>query len=98
MKSHKKLEIVHSNVCGPYAVKSLGGNCYFLTFIDKFTKYMQIYLLEKKSEVYTSFKRFNLLIEKQVEYAIKWLGANGDGEYTLTEFAQICDKKESMKL
>jgi len=38
MKSKQKLEIVHSNVCGPYEVNSLGGNCYFLTFIYEFTR------------------------------------------------------------
>lgn len=33
MKSREKLELVHSDVCGPFEVRSNGGNFYFLTFI-----------------------------------------------------------------
>ena len=53
MKSKQKLENVHSDVSGPFEVKSLGGNCYFLTFIDEITMYMWIYLIEIKSDVFT---------------------------------------------
>ena len=30
------LELVHTNVCGPMKISSIGGNKYFLTFIDDF--------------------------------------------------------------
>ncbi|KAK3037378.1 hypothetical protein RJ639_030476 [Escallonia herrerae] len=30
----ERLELVHTDVCGPTAVKSLGGNFYFVSFID----------------------------------------------------------------
>jgi len=30
------LELVHTNVCGPMNLSSIGGNKYFLTFIDDF--------------------------------------------------------------
>lgn len=52
-------------------MKSLGGNCYFLTLIDEITRNTWIYLLEKKNEMYTNFKRFKLLFEKPGECAIK---------------------------
>lgn len=77
MKSQQKLETMHSYVCGPFKVKPLGDNYYFSTFIDEFTRYIWIYLLEKKSEVFTYIKRFKMLVEKQVEYVIKRLRANG---------------------
>lgn len=64
MKSYHKLEIVHSEVCYPFEVKLLGGNCYFLTYIDEFTIYMQIYPLDKKGEMFTNFKRFKSLAKK----------------------------------
>ena len=32
------LQLVHSNVAGPFRVKSLGGAKYFVTFIDDFSK------------------------------------------------------------
>ena len=33
-KRSELLSLVHSDVCGPLEVSSLGGNKYFLTFID----------------------------------------------------------------
>ena len=30
------LELVHTNVCGPINISSVGSNKYFLTFIDDF--------------------------------------------------------------
>ena len=32
------LEFVHTNVCGPMNISSIGGNKYFLTFIDDFSR------------------------------------------------------------
>ena len=40
MRSTQKLEMVYSDVCGPFEVKSIGGNSYFLTFIDDYTRHV----------------------------------------------------------
>jgi len=32
------LELVHTDVCGPMNISSIGGNKYFLTFIDDFSR------------------------------------------------------------
>ena len=50
-RTKKILEIVHSEVCGPMPVKSLGGRRYFVTFIDDFSRFSQLYFMEQKSEV-----------------------------------------------
>jgi hypothetical protein len=36
MRSSNVLEVVHSDVCGPFDVNSLGGNRYFITFVDDY--------------------------------------------------------------
>lgn len=54
---------------------------------------MRIYLLDKKSGVFTNFKRFKLLVEKQVEYTIKRLRTDDGGEYTSIKFAQFCENE-----
>lgn len=48
---HKRcpLEIVHSDVCGPITPTSWNGKRYFLTFIDDYTHYTVVFLLENKS-------------------------------------------------
>lgn len=36
IKTTQILELVHTDVCGPMNVKSVGGARYFLTFVDDF--------------------------------------------------------------
>ncbi|WJX34774.1 hypothetical protein P8452_22851 [Trifolium repens] len=91
MRSTQKLEMVYSDVCGPFEVKSIGGNSYFLTFIDDYTRHVWLYLIEKKSEVFTKFKKFKALVEKQSGCSVKKLRTYGGGEYTSLEFAKFCE-------
>lgn len=58
-----------------------------------FTKYMWIYLFEKKIEVFAQFKRFKLLIKKQIECSVKRLRVGGRGEYISNEFVQFIEKE-----
>ena len=58
-RSKEPLGLVHSDVCDE---KSMGGAEYFLTFIDDKTRYVWIYPLKHKDEV---FERF-LLLKRQV--------------------------------
>ena len=50
------LEIVHSNICGPMKTPSIGGNTYFLTFIDDFSRKTWIYFLKHKFDALGSFQ------------------------------------------
>ena len=57
------LELVHSNVCGPMPVKSLGGASYFVTFIDDSTRKVWVYPLCHKDEVFSTFQNSWLLLK-----------------------------------
>lgn len=46
------LEVVHSDVFGPFLVPSLGGSRYYVSFINDFPKMTWIYFIKKKSEVF----------------------------------------------
>ena len=59
----KPLELVHSDVCGPF--KALrGGFCYFVTFQDDYTKFAMVYFMAKKSEVFQKFREFSAVATK----------------------------------
>lgn len=59
-----KLELVHSDVCGPMEVESLGGNKYFVTFIDDATRKTWVYMLKTKSQVFEVFQKFHAMVER----------------------------------
>ena len=51
-RADQLLELVHSDVCGKMNEKSLGGAEYFLTFIDDKTRYVWVYCLQRKDQVF----------------------------------------------
>lgn len=92
MRSRENFKLVHSDVFGSFEVRSNGDDCYFLTFIDEFKRYIWIYLIERMSEVFIQFKKFKLHVEKQSECKLKKLRTDGGSEYTSTEFVTFCNK------
>ena len=66
--------------------KSIGGSCYFLTFIDDYNRKNWVYFLKQKSETFVKFKEFKALVEKQSDRKIKVLRSNRGGEYDSKAF------------
>ena len=56
----EKLELVYSNICGPMEVDLLGGNKYFVTFIDDTSRKTWVYLMRTKIRYYNIFNNFML--------------------------------------
>ena len=81
-----KLELVHSDVCGPIEVESLVGNRYFVTFIDDATRRTWVYMLKTKSQVFEVFQKFHAMVERETERKLKCLRTDNGGEYTSKEF------------
>lgn len=84
------LHVVYSDVCGPFDAVSLGGNKYFVSFIDDLSRKVWIYLIKLKSEVFTVFKQFKALVEKQSGRKLKILRIDGGGEFNSSEFDMYC--------
>ncbi|KAK2372557.1 putative mitochondrial protein [Trifolium repens] len=93
MRSNEVLNVVHSDICGPIDVLSTGGNKYFLTFVDEFSRMTWLYHIKVKSEAFDVFKKFKALVEKQSGKSIKVLRTDDGGEYTSTEFENYCKEK-----
>ncbi|TYK06521.1 gag/pol protein [Cucumis melo var. makuwa] len=70
-RANEPLELIHSDLCGPMNVKAIGAFEYFISFIDDYSRYGYLYLMEHKSEALEKFKEYkaeveNLLIETAV--------------------------------
>eukprot|EP00253_Pinus_taeda_P025292 PITA_25292 len=90
IRAKAPLEIIHSDLYGPMQAPSLGGNQYFLTFIDDFTRKTWVYFLKNKSEVFEKFRNFKALVENQSGLHIKVLRTDRGGEYISKEFLRFC--------
>ena len=91
-RATKLLEIVHSDVCGRLEAKSLGGAESFVTFIDDKSRYVWIYILKNKSEVFKIFLEWKSMVEKSSGEKIKILRSDNGGEYTSKEFEDYLKK------
>ena len=59
------LDLVYSDVCGPIDVETLGGNKYFVTFIDDASRKVWVYVLKTKDQVFEHFKKFHAMVERK---------------------------------
>ena len=81
IQSKRKLQIVHSDVCGPMPTDSTGGNKYFVTFIDDYSKCCAVYFLKSKSEVPEKFKEFEACVFRDCGLHVGILCSDNGGEY-----------------
>lgn len=91
-RASKIMELVHSDVCGPMSVRSLGGSRYFVTFIDDYSRKVFVYALKSKGEVFSQFVEFKKLYEKETEKCIKALRSDNGKEYDNNNFKQFFAK------
>ena len=75
------LELIHTDVCGPFPKASWNGQTYFVTFIDDYSRYGYLYLIHEKSQVLDMFKIFKAEVENQLGKKIKAVKSDRGGEY-----------------
>ena len=84
--AREPLDLIHSDVCGKINERSLSGAEYFLTFMDDKTRYVWVYILKQKSEVFTQFLEWKSIVERSTGKKVKALRTDNGGEYTSSEF------------
>ena len=66
--------------------KSLGGAEYFLTFIDDKTRYVWVYCLQRKDQVFEKFCEWKAMVERSTSQKLKAIRTDNGGEFTSSEF------------
>ena len=79
-RSTELLEIIHTNICGPFDAPSFGKEKYYITFIDDFSHYTFIYLLHEKSQVVEALAMYISEVERQLERKVKIIRSNRGDE------------------
>ena len=80
------LDLVHSDVMGPFQVPSLGGSRYFVSFIDDYSRYATGYCIKTKSQVFDCFKKWLAKVERQTGAKLKTFRCDNGMEYMSNEF------------
>ncbi|KAG8499415.1 hypothetical protein CXB51_005894 [Gossypium anomalum] len=91
-RARDKLELVHSDVCGPMKNSSLNDSKYFVLFIDDLTRFCWVYFMKQKSEVFDVFNKFKALVENQSGCKIKALRTDNGSEYLSERFQKLCEE------
>ena len=81
---------MHTYVWGPSQVSSLGGSCYYITFIDDATRKTWVCCIRQKSNVFDTFKKWKALVENETGKRLKCLRSDNGGEYCSKEFDDYC--------
>lgn len=81
-KKENLLDLVHSDLCGPMKIQTLGGSLYFVTFIDDHSRKTWAYTLKHKSQVLDVFKQFHASVERETGRKLKCIRSDNGGEYS----------------
>jgi hypothetical protein len=86
-------DVIHTDV-GVYEKRSLGGNYYFISFIDEATRLKNVYFMKTKDEAFGKFKIFRKWFKNQFNFNFKKINCDGGGEYLMSkEFKDFLTKK-----
>ena len=80
------LHLIHTDICGPFKTCSLGGAKYFATFIDDKSRYVELAILKKKSDILQAFKEYKARVDKQTDRQIKKIRSDNAKEYLSHDF------------
>ena len=94
IRSTEKLQLVHSDVCGPMSTDSIGGRKYFVTFTDDYSRCCSVYFIKHKYEVFEKFKEFETAITTSSGQRIRRLRTDNGGEYVSKEFENYLKSRE----
>ncbi|GFY00047.1 retrovirus-related Pol polyprotein from transposon TNT 1-94 [Trichonephila clavipes] len=64
VRSKRPLELLHMDLCGPMPTESQGGNKYFLSIMDDYSRKVTVFPIRNKSDVFHTFIRFQKRAER----------------------------------
>ncbi|RYR06213.1 hypothetical protein Ahy_B06g085995 isoform A [Arachis hypogaea] len=85
---HAPLDMIYSDIWGPSPITSFNGFNYYISFIDAYTRYTSVFLLNSKSQAFQAFLQFQANIERHTGFKIKALQTDHGREYLSTSFTQ----------
>ncbi|CAH9136877.1 unnamed protein product, partial [Cuscuta epithymum] len=85
------LELIHTDLGDLKNTMTRGGNKFYVTFIDDFSRYTKVYLLKSKDEAFDKFLVYKSEVENQLNKKIKRVRSDRGGEYILIN--DFCERE-----
>lgn len=92
-RSHRILELIHTDVCGKMSQPAWDGSEYFVTFVDDYSRASMIFCIANKSDALEKFKEYVAMVEAQHGVKVSKLRADNGGEYVSNEYKDFCKQK-----
>ncbi|GFW51545.1 retrovirus-related Pol polyprotein from transposon TNT 1-94 [Trichonephila clavipes] len=81
VRSKRSLELLHMDLCGPMPTESQGGNKYFLSIIDDYSRKVTVFPIRNKSDVFHTFIRFQKRAERFLSKKVITVRTDGGLEF-----------------
>jgi hypothetical protein len=78
---NRPLQLLFSDVWGPSPVISYNGNKYYVTFVDAFSRFTWLFPIQCKSDVFSVFNKFLLMVERLFNTKILQVQTDWGGEF-----------------
>jgi len=92
-KDRNKLDLVHSDLSGPFPVPSYGNSLYYITLINDATRVTWVRFMKQKSETTKIIKDFVTEMEHQHHKSPKAFRTDDGGEYVTKDLKGFVESK-----
>lgn len=92
-KTTRPLQLVHTDLCGPMRNVTPGGNRYFLSIIDDYSRYLWLYLLKNKAEAKGCIMNYVRAVENQFGRKPGIIRSDRGGEFVNKELEDFYRKE-----
>jgi len=92
-KATRPLQLIHTDLCGPFDPITWDGNKYFITFLDDYTHYTMVYLLKSKAEAADKIKEYVSRMETRLDKKVAKIRCDNGREYVNDNIKNWCKRK-----
>lgn len=93
VRANRPLQLVHSDLCGPISPESYDRRRYTMTFVDDYTHFTVVYLLQSKSEAFKYFKIYEAMSTAHFNTRLSRFRCDNGREYISTEMKNYFEEK-----
>ncbi|KAE8741645.1 hypothetical protein FOCC_FOCC012848 [Frankliniella occidentalis] len=87
------LRLIHTDVCGPLTPQTYDNKRYFVTFIDDCTHFCVLFLIEKKSDVFSKLRQFVMEAENYWNKKVYKIRCDNGGEFLNNNCLEWCRER-----